>query len=254
MRFRFMSRNVVLVIITLAALAVGGAALGLALANRLSGDDVGSVAFLRRVDVGREGERTWSRPGHQAVPFDRPPIRIGRDRFPDHLRDRIVTTRRGTAVIHGLVVARDPDSVLIETSNGERRRVHGVPRAGDELDVGSRATLDVRADAQGRLRYVGKHGARSSSRADARVSSGMVIAIGEVTGVSDDTVSVATILGNNVDIALRESSQVDGVSVGGSVVVMAERTADGLVARWVRPMSQPGGFGERAWLRPAVAS
>ena len=253
MRLRFMSRNVVLVIITLAALAVGGAALGLALANRLSGDDVGSVAFLRRVDVGREGERLGPDLGVKP-PLDRPPIRIGRDRFPDHLRDRIVTSRRGTAVIHGLVVARDPDSVLIETSNGERRRVHGVPRAGDELDVGSRATLDVRADAQGRLRYVGKHGARSSSRADARVSSGMVIAIGEVTGVSDDTVSVATILGNNVDIALRESSQVDGVSVGGSVVVMAERTADGLVARWVRPMSQPGGFGERAWLRPAVAS
>ena len=253
MRFRFMSRNVVLVIITLAALAVGGAALGLALANRLSGDDVGSVAFLRRVDVGREGERVGPDLDIKP-PLDRPPIRIGRDRFPDHLRDRIVTSRRGTAVIHGLVVARDPDSVLIETSNGERRRVHGVPRAGDELDVGSRATLDVRADAQGRLRYVGKHGARSSSRADARVSSGMVIAIGEVTGVSDDTVSVATILGNNVDIALRESSQVDGVSVGGSVVVMAERTADGLVARWVRPMSQPGGFGERAWLRPAVAS
>ena len=253
MRFRFMSRNVVLVIITLAALAVGGAALGLALANRLSGDDVGSVAFLRRVDVGREGERIGPDLDIKP-PLDRPPIRIGRDRFPDHLRDRIVTSRRGTAVIHGLVVARDPDSVLIETSNGERRRVHGVPRAGDELDVGSTATLDVRADAQGRLRYVGKHGARSSSRADARVSSGMVIAIGEVTGVSDDTVSVATILGNNVDIALRESSQVDGVSVGGSVVVMAERTADGLVARWVRPMSQPGGFGERAWLRPAVAS
>ena len=253
MRLRFMSRNVVLVIITLAALAVGGAALGLALANRLSGDDVGSVAFLRRVDVGREGERVGPDLDIKP-PLDRPPIRIGRDRFPDHLRDRIVTSRRGTAVIHGLVVARDPDSVLIETSNGERRRVHGVPRAGDELDVGSRATLDVRADAQGRLRYVGKHGARSSSRADARVSSGMVIAIGEVTGVSDDTVSVATILGNNVDIALRESSQVDGVSVGGSVVVMAERTADGLVARWVRPMSQPGGFGERAWLRPAVAS
>ena len=253
MRFRFMSRNVVLVIIILAALAVGGAALGLALANRLSGDDVGSVAFLRRVDVGREGERIGPDLDIKP-PLDRPPIRIGRDRFPDHLRDRIVTSRRGAAVIHGLVVARDPDSVLIETSNGERRRVHGVPRAGDELDVGSRATLDVRADAQGRLRYVGKHGARSSSRADARVSSGMVIAIGEVTGVSDDTVSVATILGNNVDIALRESSQVDGVSVGGSVVVMAERTADGLVARWVRPMSQPGGFGERAWLRPAVAS
>ena len=253
MRFRFMSRNVVLVIITLAALAVGGAALGLALANRLSGDDVGSVAFLRRVDVGREGERIGPDLDIKP-PLDRPPIRIGRDRFSDHLRDRIVTSRRGTAVIHGEVVDRDPDSVLIETSNGERRRVHGVPRAGDELDVGSRATLDVRADAQGRLRYVGKHGARSSSRADARVSSGMVIAIGEVTGVSDDTVSVATILGNNVDIALRESSQVDGVSVGGSVVVMAERTADGLVARWVRPMSQPGGFGERAWLRPAVAS
>ena len=253
MRLRFMSRNVVLVIITLAALAVGGAGLGLALANRLSGDDVGSVAFLRRVDVGREGERLGPDVGVK-VPVDRPPIRIGRDRFSDHLRDRIVAGSRGTSVIQGEVVDRDPDSVLIETSNGERRRVHGVPRAGDELDVGSTATLDVRADAQGRLRYVGKHGARSSSRADARVSSGMVIAIGEVTGVSDDTVSVATILGNNVDIALRESSQVDGVSVGGSVVVMAERTADGLVARWVRPMSQPGGFGERAWLRPAVAS
>ena len=63
----------------------------------------------------------------------------------------------------------------------------------------------------------------------------MVIAIGEVTGVSDDTISVFTILGNDVDIALREADQAGEASVGGWAVVMAERSADGLVARWVRP-------------------
>ena len=100
----------------------------------------------------------------------------------------------------------------------------------------------------------GRHGARLPTRADADAAAGMVIAIGEVTGVSDDTISVFTILGNDVDIGLRESDQAEGVAVGGWAVVMAERTADGLVARWVRPMSPPDEFRDRAWLRPAVAS
>ncbi len=101
---------------------------------------------------------------------------------------------------------------------------------------------------------VGKHGARSPTRADANASAGMVIAIGEVTGMSDDTISVFTILGNDLDIGLRESAQAEGVAVGGWAVVMAERTADGLVARWVRPMSPPDEFRDRARLQPAVAS
>ncbi len=100
----------------------------------------------------------------------------------------------------------------------------------------------------------GKHGARSPIRKDADAAAGMVIAIGEVTGVSDDTISVFTILGNDVDIALREADQAGEASVGGWAVVMAERSADGLVARWVRPMSAPDAYPDRAWPRPAVAS
>ena len=100
----------------------------------------------------------------------------------------------------------------------------------------------------------GKHGARSPIRKDSDVAAGMVIAIGEVTGLSDDTISVFTILGNDVDIALREADQAGEASVGGWAVVMAERSADGLVARWVRPMSAPDAYPDRAWLRPAVAS
>ena len=191
MRLRFVSWNVVLVIIALAALAVGGAALGLALANRLSEDEHGPVAYVSRVEVGRGGERQFGPAPGVKPGFARPPIRVGRSPFTKGIRDR---------------------------------------------------TAD------------GRHGARLPTRADADAAAGMVIAIGEVTGVSDDTISVFTILGNDVDIGLRESDQAEGVAVGGWTVVMAERTADGLVARWVRPMSPPDEFPDRAWLRPAVAS
>ncbi len=247
------SRIAAAIALALLALAVGGAGLGLAIASRLSGEDSGPVAYYSQVDVVRGGERFGPAPGAKRG-FDRGRSRVGRSPFTKDSWDCIAAGSRGTGVIHGEVVARDADSVLIETSNGERRRVQGVPRAGGDLDVGSTVTLDVRSDAQGRLRYAGKHGARSPARADADVRAGVVIAIGEVTRVSDDTVSVATILGNHVDIALQEAGQADGVAVGGSVVVMAERAAGGLVARWVRPISPPGEFGDRAWLRPAVAS
>ena len=188
-RLPSVSRNVAVFALALAALAVGGAALGLSIANRLADDDGGSVAYLSRVDVGRWSERLGPPPGYKPG-YDRPPSRFGRGSFGKDIWDR---------------------------------------------------------------KPGGKQGARSPGRAEADAAA-MVIAIGEITGVSDDTISVFTILGNDVEIALRESDQADGVAVGGWAVVMAERTADGLVARWVRPMSAPDAFPDRARLRPAVAS
>ena len=187
-RLPSLSRSATVIALALAALAVGGAALGLSIANRLADDDRGPVTYVSKVEVGRWSERFGPAPGYKPG-SDRPPIRIGRGSFGKDIWDR---------------------------------------------------------------RPGGKHGARSPGRADS--AAGMVIAIGEVTDLSDDTISMFTILGNDVDIALREADQVEGVAVGGWAVVMAERTADGLVARWVRPMAAPDEFPDRARLRPAVAS
>ena len=190
------SRNVAVIALALAALAVGGAALGLSVVNRLADDDGGTVAYVSKVEAGRWSERFGPAPGYRPG-FARPPSRFGRGPFgKDGPYARGIWDRIGA----------------------------------------------------------GKRGDRSSpSRADADAA-GMVIAIGEVTGLSDDTISVFTILGNDVDIALPSARQADGISVGGWAVVIAERTADGLVANWARPIPAPDAFPERAQLRPAAAS
>jgi hypothetical protein len=184
LRLPSVSRNVAVIALALAALAVGGAALGLSIANRLADDDRGPVAYVSKVEVGRWSERFEPAPGYRPG-FVRPPSRFGRGSFGKDGWDR-------------------------------------------------------------------KHGARSPGRAGS--AAGMVIAIGEVTGVSHGTISMFTILGNDVDIALREADQAEGIALGGWAVVMAERTADGLTARWVRPMPAPDELPDRARLRPAVAS
>ena len=195
-RLPSMSRNAALMVVALLALAVGGAGLGLSIANRLANDDRGPVAYVSQVEVGRWSERFGPPPGYKPG-FGRPPSRFGRGPF----------TRDG------------PYARGIWDRNG-----------------------------------AGKRGERSSTGKDASVVSDMVIAIGEVTGLSNGAISVFTILGNDVDIALREADQAEGIAVGGWAVVMAERTAEGLVARWVRPMTAPDVFPDRARLRPAVAS
>ncbi|MCY3913199.1 MAG: hypothetical protein OXG43_08125 [Chloroflexi bacterium] len=178
-----------MIALALVALALGGAALGLSVANRLADDDGQTVAYVSTVEVGRWSERFGPPQGYRPG-FARPPSRFGRGTFGKDSWDR---------------------------------------------DTG------------------GKYGARSPGRADGYAAA-MVIAIGEVTGLSHGAISVFTILGNDVDIALRATEQADGVVVGGWAVVMAERTADGLAARWVRPMLAPDEFPDRARLRPAVAS
>lgn len=190
MRLPSVSRNVAVIALAVLALAVGGAALGLSIANRLADDDGGTVAYVSKVEVGRWSERFGPPRGYKPG-FVRPPSRFGRGSIGKEVWDR---------------------------------------RSG------------------------GKHDERWPRRADSMPAAGMVIAIGEVTGLSNGAISVFTILGNDVDIALRATDQADGVAVGGWAVVMAERTDDGLVARWVRPMSAPGEFPDRARLRPAVAS
>lgn len=174
----------------LVALALGGAALGLSIADGLAVDDRGPVAFVSRVDAGRWSDRFGPPSGYKPG-FDHPPSRFGRGPF-----------------------------------------------GKDGWDRKSR----------------GKHVERSPSRADSHAAAGMVIAIGEVTGLSDDAISVFTILGNDVDIALPRAGQADAVAVGGWAVVMAERTADGLVARWVTSMTRPNAFPERARNPSAAAS
>ena len=187
-RLPSVSRHVAVIALALVALAVGGAALGLTIANRLADDDRGPVAYVSKVDVGRWSERIGPPPGYKSG-FVRPPSRFGRGSFGKDIWDR---------------------------------------------------------------KPGGKHGARSPARADS--AAGMVIAIGEVTGVSHGTISMFTILGNDVDIALREADQAEGIALGGWAVVMAERTGDGLAARWVQPIPAPDEFPDRARLRPAVAS
>ena len=189
-RLPSVSRNVAVIALAVLALAVGGAALGLSIANRLSGDEKGPVAYVSKVDVGRWSERFGPPPGYKRG-FVRPQSRFGRGWFDKGMWDR---------------------------------------KSG------------------------GKHDERSPRRADSNAAVDMVIAIGEVTGLSDGAISVFTILGNDVDIALRATDQADGVAVGGWAVVMAERTAAGLEARWVSPMTAPDVFPDRARLRPAAAS
>ncbi len=189
-RLPSLSRSAAVIALALSALAVGGAALGLSIANRLGDDDRGSVAFVSRVDAGRWSERFGPAPGYKPG-YDRPRSRFGRGSFGKDGWDR---------------------------------------RSGGKRDV------------------------RSPTGKDAAVSAGMVIAIGEITGVSYATISMFTILGNDVDVALRDADQAEGVALGGWAVVMAERTADGLVARWVQPMPAPDALPDRAQLRPAAAS
>ncbi|MDE2991084.1 MAG: hypothetical protein OXU21_08470 [Chloroflexota bacterium] len=184
------SRNAAVIALALVALALGGAALGLSIANGLADDDRGPVAYVSRVEVGRWSDRFGPPSGYKPG-FDHPPSRFGRGPF-----------------------------------------------GKDGWDRKSR----------------GKHVERSPSRADSHAAAGMVIAIGEVTGLSVDAISVFTILGNDVDIALPRAGQADAVAVGGWAVVMAERTADGLVARWVTSMTRPDAFPERARNRSAAAS
>ena len=119
---------------------MGGAALGLSIANRLGDDDRRPVTYLSRVEVERWSDRFGPPSGYKPG-VDRPRSRFGRGSFGKDGWDRI-----------------------------------------------SR----------------GKHVERSPSRADSNATAGMVIAIGEVTGLSDGTISVFTILGNDVDIALPE--------------------------------------------------
>lgn len=196
LRLPSVPRSVAVIALALAALAVGGAALGLSVVNRLADDDGGTVAYVSKVEVERWSERFGPAPGYQPG-FVRPPSRFGRGPF-----------------------GKD-----------------GPYAKGIWDRIGA-----------------GKRGDRSSpGRADADAA-GMVIAIGEVTGLSDDAISVFTILGNDVDIALPRAGQADGITVGGWAVVMAERTADGLVARWVTSMTRPDAFPDRARMRPAAAS
>lgn len=184
-----LSRSVAVIALAFVALALGGAALGLSIANRLGDDDRGPVAFVSRVEAGRWSDRFGPPSGYKPG-YDRPRSRFGRGSFGKDGWDR---------------------------------------------------------------KTGGKHVERSPSRADSNAA-GMVIAIGEVTDLSDDAISVFTILGNDVDIALPRAGQADGISVGGWAVVMAERRAGGLVARWVTSMARPDAFPERARMRSAAAS
>ena len=184
------SRHVAVIALAIVALAMGGAALGLSIANRLGDDDRRTVTYLSRVEVERWSDRFGPPSGYKPG-VDRPRSRFGRGSFGKDGWDRI-----------------------------------------------SR----------------GKHVERSPSRADSNATAGMVIAIGEVTGLSDDTISVFTILGNDVDIALPRAGQANGIAVGGWAVVMAERTAGGLVANWAQPIPAPDAFPDRARMRPAAAS
>ena len=60
---------------------------------------------------------------------------------------------------------------------------------------------------------------------------GMVIAVGEVTDIRDGAIEMFTVLGNEVTIDISELGEDIAPAMGGSAIVIAERNGDGYVAR-----------------------
>ena len=228
-RWPFSLQTTGMAVVLFVALGLGAAGLGLALANRA---DVTRprATFARRVEIvmpaHREPTKRVETPRAERLLPDLLP------RIRDHLREGLAGRDLDSLfgwfgrLICGVVVEVDGDSVLIETADGERWQVQGTEEARDTFEAkresGERVTVRVRQDADGSLTMVGLLGLPS-----------ILIAIGEVTAVDESSISVSTILGNQVEIALRDPAQAKDIEPGDIVFVTAERVDDALQARSV---------------------
>ena len=235
MRLRMSWRRPVLVSLAVIALGFGVAGFGLALADRLGGPS-GQDPVVHRTDADRQSKFHAGRSHRMSTAQDRRRVpSLHRGRLTRPLGINRATT--GSSTLRGIVVAVDRDSVLVETPDGERRRVHGTARVRDTLEShrssGEPIVVHVEAGRDGQLivRRLGDGAERAAPRLGFGAS--IVIAVGEVTALDDESIRLATIMGNDVRVRLRDPRQAEGISDGDTVVVVAERDADGLHARSV---------------------
>ena len=71
-------------------------------------------------------------------------------------------------------------------------------------------------------------------------SGSVVVAVGEVTAVSDGSVSVHTTLDNDIVVVIDDDTIADDVAVGDTVAIVAQRVDDELHARRVTRIENPG--------------
>ena len=233
------------------ALAIGGAGLGLALANMGEAAETAAVetkaakAGSIERDVGKHadarGDRSDKESRARGVHEDRERISIGA-MIPGPGRaiiraDEILGWGPfGTTEIRGTVIEVADDSVLIETADGERRRVHRIGELADEFEAnreaGEQVTVIARTRPDGRLAAVAPVEWAPIPGVAAGSSVSIVIAIGEATEVNAASIRIATIRGNDVEVQATPE-QLNGLAPGDEVVVIASREDDTLTARSV---------------------
>lgn len=193
MRWQFSARLTSLIVLTAVSLAVGGAALGLALARG------GSAGVSEQADA--QVSEGWSAtmPKADSRMAERGEGKRNADRY-DRGRDgrRSFHDWRGS------------------------RRVIVVPR----IEV-------YRSPFVKDGRPIMRGFDRSRPERQAVRTGGMVIAVGEVTAVHEDAIEMYTVLGNDVTIDVSQLPLDSPPEVGASAIVIAQRDGDGYVAQSV---------------------
>lgn len=203
MRWQLSARLTSLIVLGVVSLAVGGAALGLALARGGSGD------APQRVAAHMQEARSESRAKADSRTSKRGYEKGRADGYVQSERQRIADR-------HG----RGSDSRGRAHNWWGSRRVIVVPR----FDGYPRPFS--RADSPFMRRF-------ERVMPDRRVAplGGIVIAVGEVTAAREGVVEMFTVLGNEVTIDISQLRDGIAPEVGEAAIVIAERDGDGYVAQ-----------------------
>ena len=201
MRWQFSARITSLIVLAVISLAVGGAALGLALTRGGSADNG------ERVVAHMESERSKTKADSRASVrgYDE----RDSDRYKHAERQRLD---------HRYERSRDNRGRFHDWWGS--RRVIVVPR----IEAFPREFF--RGDSPFMRRFE-----RVSPERQAVQPGGMVIAVGEITAVRDGVVEMFTMLGNDVTIDLSQLETGIKPEVGAAAIVIAEQEGDGYVAR-----------------------
>ncbi|MYD94427.1 MAG: hypothetical protein F4Y02_12215 [Chloroflexi bacterium] len=190
-----------MIVLAVISLAVGGAALGLALARG------GSADTAARVVAQIENERSKAKADSRVSERD----------HDKRVNDRSAHAERRRS---GDRYERSKDSRGRYHDWWGSRRVIVVPR----IEVSPREFF--RGDSPSMRRFERVAPERQGVRAG-----GMVIAVGEVTAVRNGVIEMFTMLGNEVTIDLSQLEAGIMPEVGAAAIVIAERDGDGYVAR-----------------------
>ena len=265
MRWPYPARASALVVGLLVALGLGGASLGLTLYDRLTMPTAPEHELAPGTSVAFVGQPRDA----YGSPFGPPRLREPeRERLTERIGrvSRVISGLIGpglirsavdidvgpfdSRVIAGRVIELRSDSVLVETEDGERRWVHEIGGAHERLQPalqsGDEVVLTVRSGPDGRLEFRGFSAGIERGEAQSEYFAFPVIALGTVTALTDDSISVATIRGNDVTIRLPEGISAGNAEVGGGVIVMAYETEDGLEAWEVQSLGRLGDLS--SWL------